>query len=186
MGRPVAASGSVMAPVPGPISRNASPRLGPDGLDDPGRPGGRQKMLSESLARPARGPSFAALSRHRLRIASSPRQYSFLDRFDLLFGQPEVVPDLVDQRLADRHDDIVFIFGSRPRSGVEERDLVGQRVAMRPLAFGERCAFVEAEQRVGRLDADFASCAVDGSSSTTMAMFWSARENSAECRRVPR
>ena len=79
--------------------------------------------------------------------------------------------DLVNQRLADRDDDVVLVVARVLDRALKERDLVGQRVAVRPLALGERRAFVEAEQRIGRLDADSPSCSFVGSSSTTMAMF---------------
>ena len=73
-----------------------------------------------------------------------------LDVLDFLFAHPEVVPDFVDERLADRHDEVVFIFGFALVRTLEDEDAVGQRVALRPLAFRERNARVEPEQRIVR------------------------------------
>ena len=79
---------------------------------------------------------------------------ALFDLLDLLFGEPEVVADLVDQRLADRDDDVVFVLARVFDRSLKERDLVGQHVAVRPLALGQRRALIEPEQRVGRLDLD--------------------------------
>ena len=73
---PVAASGSVSAPVPGPISRNTSPGARADGGDDLRRPGGRQEVLAEPLADGgARGRIVAATSSLTRPDRLSPRQY---------------------------------------------------------------------------------------------------------------
>jgi hypothetical protein len=79
---------------------------------------------------------------------------ALLDVLDLVFRQAEVVPDLVNQRFRNRDDHIVAIARGVFDRALKERDLVRQRVAVRPLSLGERRAFVQAQQRVGRLDPD--------------------------------
>ena len=74
------------------------------------------------------------------------------DRLDLLFGHPEVVADLVDQRLADGHHDVVVVVAGVLDGPLVEHDAIGQRVAVVPAPLGQRRALVEAEQRVRRLD----------------------------------
>ena len=59
---------------------------------------------------------------------------SFLDLLDFLFAQPEVVADLVDERLADGDDEIVVVFGGSFERSLEEEDAIGQRVAVVPAA----------------------------------------------------
>ncbi len=66
-----------------------------------GDPGGLEKMLREALAGPHHG---LCLIVDRL---SAP--VALLDLHDLFFAQAEVVAQLVNQRLADRDDDLVLV-----------------------------------------------------------------------------
>src|SRR5262252_4191694 len=66
---------------------------------------------------------------------------AFFDLLDFLLREAEVVPDLVDQRLPDRDDEIVLVFARVFDRTLEERDLVGQAVAIGPLPLGQRRAF---------------------------------------------
>ena len=135
MGAPESARGSVSAPARSDFEKHIPGRR-VDGGDHLPRPAGREKVLTESLARPARARYFA-VGRLALALAAP---ILLLDRFDLFLGQPEVVPDLADQRLANGHDGIVFVVARVFDRALEERDLVGQRVAVRPLPLGERNA----------------------------------------------
>ena len=148
---------------PGPISRNTSPGAGAIAATHLLRPRRREKMLAEPLARTMawiHGRSRSRPSRVRrpvvVVLVDRPRRRAstLFDLFDFFLGQPEVVADLVDQRLADRHDDVVFVLARVLDRALKQRDLVRQRVAVRPLPLGERRALVQAEQRVRRLDAD--------------------------------
>src|SRR5262249_23706074 len=69
---------------------------------------------------------------------------ALFDFFDLFFGQSEVVADLVNQGLPDRDDQVVLVGARFFDRSVEERDLVGETIAVGPLSFGERRAFVQA------------------------------------------
>ena len=72
------------------------------------RPHGLEEVLAEPLL--ARGD---AVVRPRQSARASPRQYVVFDVLDFLFAQPEVVPDLVNQRLADRANQVVVVSASR-------------------------------------------------------------------------
>ena len=85
-------------------------------------------------------------------MVALPAPVLLLDLLDLFFAHAEVVADLVNQRLADRHDQIVLVLGFALVRALKEQDAVGQRIAVVPAAFGQRRALVQAEQRVGRLD----------------------------------
>ena len=77
------------------------------------------------------------------------------DFLDLFLTEAEVVPDLVDQRLANHGANLVVVFAVFLDRPLKKRDAIGQDVAERPCAFGERGALIEAVQRIGRLDIHF-------------------------------
>src|SRR5947207_60588 len=68
---------------------------------------------------------------------------ALLDLFDLLFAEPEVVPDLVDQRLANAIAHIVLGLAILFDHRLEQRDAVRQRVAVAPRALGERRSLIQ-------------------------------------------
>src|SRR5262245_30049306 len=100
------------------------------------------------------------------RISSSPASYwrslagtspvaapvAFLYVFDLFFAHPKKVANLVNQRLTDRHHEVVLILSFTLVRSLKDQDAVGQGVAVVPSPFSERRSLVQAEQRVGRLD----------------------------------
>ena len=99
------------------------------------------------LAEPPPGVHASVLRRPVLRPP-----VALFDVFEFLFGQAEVVADLVDERFADRHDDVVLALAGVLDGALVQDDAIGQRVAVVPRALGERRALVQAEERVGRLD----------------------------------
>jgi hypothetical protein len=70
------------------------------------------------------------------------------------------VTQLVNQRLANRHHNVILIVACVLDGHLKKRDLVGQRVAVGPLPLGQRRALIETKQRVRRLDADFGKLVV--------------------------
>src|SRR5216684_5938989 len=76
----------------------------------------------------------------------------FFDVLDFFLAQAEVVADLVNQRLADRDDELVVVFSLALVRPLEEHDLIRQHVPVVPAPLGERDALIEAEQCVWRLD----------------------------------
>ena len=61
---------------------------------------------------------------------------SLFDLLDFLFAEPEVMPDFVDQRLADDRADVVLVVAVLFDRLLKERDAIGQVVAERPAALG--------------------------------------------------
>ena len=145
--RPAPPAAAVIAPRPGPISRTArrASRRRPPRAWRP-TPASRKCCANRLRGSHRRRP--------RRRSSSARRASSALrSSIDLLFAHPEVVAELVDQRFADRDDDLVFVaVAVLLDRALEQRDAVGQLVAVIPAPLGERRALVEAEQRVRRLD----------------------------------
>ena len=116
-------SGARQRAAAGPISRKTSSGAGAIArttLHDPGR---LEEVLAEALPR---------CDRPRVLAVTDVVPVLLLDLFDLLLAQPEVVADLVDERLADRHDEVVFVLGVALVRTLEEQDAIGQRVAVVP------------------------------------------------------
>src|SRR5207249_9057853 len=113
------------------------------------------RRARESAARTASG-KLSAESAEDAEIAESclflASPVLLFDLLDFFLAQPEVVSDLVDQRLADRDDQIVFVVGLALERTLEEEDAVRQRVSIVPSSLRQRHALIETEQRVGRLD----------------------------------
>ena len=78
-----------------------------------------------------------------------------LNLLDFLLAQTEVVPDLVDQRFADCHDEVVLVFRLPFERPLEEQDAIRKSVAVVPRAFGQRRPLVEPEEGVSGLDVHF-------------------------------
>src|SRR4029453_3283389 len=74
------------------------------------------------------------------------------DLLDLVFAEAEVVADLVNQRLADAHDKILFVVCLAFVRTLKDQHAIGKHVAVARAALGQRCALIESEQRVRRLD----------------------------------
>src|SRR5690606_18102553 len=81
-----------------------------------------------------------------------PPPVALVDFFNLFLAQAEVVAQLVNQRLANTDNQVVFALAGVLDGALVESDAIGQRVSVGPAAFGERRALVQPEQRVGRLD----------------------------------
>src|SRR6516162_3061856 len=148
MGAPVPASGNVSAPAPGPISTNTSPGSGWIAVATFCAHAGARKCWLNRLRGTCRAPRSLRLVRLvfvrffvLLVVIASP--VALLDFFDLLFGETEIVPDFVDQRLANCDDDVVFVLARIFDRPLIQRDLVGQHVAVGPLPLGERRALIE-------------------------------------------
>src|SRR3954471_20246874 len=75
-----------------------------------------------------------------------------LDLFDLVLAQPEVVAELVDDRLRDAVANLVVIAARFFGGLLVDRNAVRQIVAERPRPLGQRRAVVETEQRVAVVD----------------------------------
>ena len=90
--------------------------------------------------------------------------------------------DLVDQRLADRRDEVVLVLGVALVRALKEQDAVGQRVAVAPArARSAACPGTGRTACRAARSPSRASSSRDGSSSTTIAMFCIAlREAAAE------
>ena len=84
--------------------------------------------------------------------AALPAPIVLLDRFDFFFTQPEVVADLVNQRLPDGHHQVGLIVGLLLERALKEQNPVGEGVAVVPASFGERDALIQTEEGIGRLD----------------------------------
>src|SRR3990170_1818237 len=125
-----AASGRVMAPRPGPISRIASSGVAATAATN---------LLTQAGSRKCWANRLRGLI--RLRLAAP---ISFLNLHDLFFAHAEVVTELMNQRFADRDDNLAFvvvaIFFNRV---LEQRDAVGQLVAIAPAAIVHRRALIE-------------------------------------------
>src|SRR5688572_2033856 len=78
-----------------------------------------------------------------------------LDRLDFFLAEAEIVPDLVNQRLADDDANLVLVLAVFLDRALKERDAIGQRVAEPPGPLRQRGALVEPVQRIGRLDLHF-------------------------------
>src|SRR5438132_8550013 len=87
---------------------------------------------------------------NRLRAFATP--VALLDLFDLLLAEPEVVPDLVNERFRDAVAHIVFGLAVFFDDVPEQRDAIRQRVAVAPRPLRQRRALIQAVQRVGWLD----------------------------------
>src|SRR5215471_4272804 len=74
------------------------------------------------------------------------------DRLDLVLAEAEVVADLVNQRLTDRHDEIVLIIRLALERTLKEQDAIGQRIPVAPLPFGQRNALIQTQQRAAGFD----------------------------------
>src|ERR1051325_2599599 len=77
---------------------------------------------------------------------------ALLDLLDLFLAEAEVVADLVNQRLADDGAHLVLVVAVLFDRLLENGDAVRQVVAVGPLTLGQRRAFVQAVERIGRLD----------------------------------
>ena len=106
-----------------------------------------------------------------------------LDLFDFFLAQPEVVAELVDDRLGHALADIFLVFARLFDGQLVDRDSVRQRVSVVRVALGQRRALIEAEQRVVGSISRSSSNSCDGSSSTTTATFFMA---SRKRRGIPR
>src|SRR5262245_43133946 len=127
-----AASGSVIAPRPGPISINRSVGSG--------------AMAATSLATHAASRKCWP---NRLRAFTTP--VALLDLHDLVLGHPEIVAELVNQRVADFHDDAVFVALTEVLDGLLiQRDPIGQGVAEGPAPLGQRRSLIQPEQLIIR------------------------------------
>ena len=117
IGAPVAASGSVSAPVRAQFQEHVARRR-PNRGHDLRRPRRREEVLAEPLSGPMAATVVGSASRvvRLVIVVRIAPPVSLLDVLDLLFGQPEVVPDLVDERLADRDDHVVFVVARCLRS----------------------------------------------------------------------
>src|SRR3954464_13472010 len=129
-----AVSSRVSAPRPGPISKNTSPGAGAIARTTLATHAGSRKCCPNRLRAAPGG----------LAVTDVVPVF-LLDLLDFLFAQPEVMPDLVDERFADCHHEIVVIFGRSFEGALEEEDPIGQNVAVAPRPVGERSALVEAE-----------------------------------------
>src|SRR5471030_1812941 len=105
---------------------------------------------SAASARQALAPS----TWHPVSLFSPP--ILLLDLLNLVFAHAEVVADLVDERFADRCDEILLVLRVALVRALEDQHAIGQRVAVAPAALRQRRALIQAEQRVGRLDVHFA------------------------------
>src|SRR5262245_59272265 len=151
IGAPVRASGSVSAPRPGPTSRKTSPGAGLMPARTFSAHLDARKCCPKR--RRLRGGLFRVACRRLIDIAVPVALLDFLDFF---LRQAEVVADLVNEGLADRDDQVVLVRARVLNRPLEERDLVGEAVAIGPLALGDWRALVESQQRIGRLDPDLA------------------------------
>ena len=117
--RPARPAAAVIAPRPGPISRIESSGVAATAVDqlvDPRRLRGSAARIACALSSPPSASSNSLLA------ASS-----VLDDVDLLFGHAEVVAELVDQRLADRDDDVVLVAVAVVLDRrLKQRDAIGQ------------------------------------------------------------
>src|SRR5690242_6078601 len=101
---------------------DASVRLAPGRFQETSDPWPERWRRRPSRPTQARG--------NAARSASGPGSFAFtapvalLDFLDLLFAEPEVVPDLMDQRLRDAAAHIVFGLAVFLDDGLEERDAV--------------------------------------------------------------
>src|SRR5215208_3422055 len=104
-------------------------------------------------ARESAARSVSATSWRRLLVIGLASPVALLDVHDLVFAQPEVMTELVDQGFADGDDDFVLVvlalLFDRP---LIQRDAVRQGVAVAPLSLGERHALIQAKHRIRRLD----------------------------------
>src|SRR3954470_6798480 len=75
-----------------------------------------------------------------------------LDLFDLVLAQPEVVAELVDDRLRDAVANLVVVAARFFGGLLVDRNAIRQIVAEGPRPLGQRRAVVETEQRVTVLD----------------------------------
>src|SRR4051812_20870428 len=140
-----AASGRVSAPRPGPISRNVSSACGATA---------RTTFSAQADSRKCWPNRFRAGA--RLPVIRVAPPIALLDLLDLLFAEPEVMADFMDQRLADRHHEVLLVVRGLLVGLLEQDDSIGQRVSVVPVPFGERRALVETEERVGRFDVHLA------------------------------
>src|SRR6185369_8342956 len=71
---------------------------------------------------------------------------------DLLFAQSEVVPDFVNQRLADRDNQILLAVGLALEGTLEEQDAIRERVSIIPATLGQGRSLVQPEKRPSGFD----------------------------------
>src|SRR5262249_7316151 len=80
---------------------------------------------------------------------------ALFDFLNLLLTEPEVMPDLVNQRLADHGTHFVVVLAVLLDRPLINRDAVRQRVAPAPRTLRQRRALIQPVKRVGRLDLHF-------------------------------
>src|SRR6185312_2536117 len=134
--RALAASGRVSAARPGPISMKSSSAAGAIAVTTFATHAGSRKCWP-----------------NRLRAIMPVLFFDFLD---LLLAHAEVMADFVNERFADRDDEIVLVRRLPFVRSLEDQDPIRQAVAVVPAAFRQRRARIEAEQRAGRTDAHLA------------------------------
>src|SRR3954470_3435881 len=93
-----AASGRVSAPRPGPISRNVSSACGAMA---------RTTFSAQADSRKCWPNRFRAGG--RLAVVRIAPPVALFDLLDCLFAEPEVVAYFVDERLADRHHEVLLV-----------------------------------------------------------------------------
>src|SRR5688572_7721946 len=128
------ASGFVMAPRPGPISTTASSGV---------MPAAATSLLTQAASRKCCAKRLRAFIWFGV---AAP--VALLDLHDLFLAHPEVMTELVNQRLADGDDDLILValavVFDRP---LEQGDAIRQLIAVLR-ALGERRALIQAEQDV--------------------------------------
>src|SRR5262245_51671667 len=113
-----AARSRVIAPRPGPISKNVWSRSGAIA---------RTTFSAHARSRKCWPKRFLAgpwLRPRSLLIVGMP--VLVLDRFDFLFAQAEVVTNLMNQRFADRDDQVVFVLRLAFVRTLEKDDAIGE------------------------------------------------------------
>jgi hypothetical protein len=161
-----AARGRVSAPRPGPISRKVSSSVGGRSRRRPWRP---RRVRGSAAPNRFRGLGDLTRSAPRLLIILAA-PVTFLDFLNLLFAQPEVVTDFMNQRFSDDRTDVIIVLAVLLDRLLKNRDAVRKGVAVGPRTLGQRRSLIEAVQRVGRLDLISSSRSALGSSSTTTAI----------------
>src|SRR5688500_6684665 len=154
-----AASGRVIAPRPGPISRIESSGVAATALTSLVTQAASRKCCANRLRGLINGPwrkrrvGSNLFDVRRIRLAAP---VALLDRHDFVFGHAEVMSKLVDQRFADRDDDLVLIVAAIVFDRMlEERDAIGQGIAVSPAALVQRRSLIQAEQRARVVDIHF-------------------------------
>src|SRR6188474_1015877 len=98
------ARGRVSAPRPGPISRKVSSSVGSIAPTTLATQTGSRKCCPNRF----RGLGDLTRSAPRLLIILAA-PVTFLDFLNLLFAQPEVVPDFMNQRFSDDRTDVIIV-----------------------------------------------------------------------------